>query len=200
MNHSVFAVVMVSFTSGALIILDSFRGRIAILFLQYAGFAWLVSLSLPLEIALVKLVTGMLLCGIAILSWKDHSVMTTEAGEYSRLPPGKLFRFLSVLLVLVASVGLIRMDWIPLPDIPDAAAWGATILFMMGLLQLGLSSRVFRMGVGMLTMLSGFEVIYAVIEPSLAVMALLAAVHLGIVVVTSYLMIDTGRIISRGSS
>jgi len=36
--------------------------------------------------------------------------------------------------------------------------------------------------------MAGFEVIYSAIEPSLAVMALLAAVHLGIAFVVSYLL------------
>jgi hypothetical protein len=59
----------------------------------------------------------------------------------------------------------------------------------MGLLQLGFQEEPVKVGIGLLTIISGFEVAYTTIEPSLAVMALLATVHLGIAVVVSYLLL-----------
>jgi hypothetical protein len=44
-----------------------------------------------------------------------------------------------------------------------------------------------------LTVLSGFEIAYASVEPSLAVLALLAMVHIGISLIVSYLVLVVGR-------
>jgi hypothetical protein len=59
----------------------------------------------------------------------------------------------------------------------------------LGLLQIGITEEPLRVGAGLLTLLSGFEIAYSSIEPSLAVVALLAAVHLGIALVVSYLLL-----------
>jgi len=61
------------------------------------------------------------------------------------------------------------------------------VMLTMGLLQLGLSGSAFRVCVGLMTLLSGFEVVYSLIEPSLAVLALIASVHIGLALVASYL-------------
>jgi hypothetical protein len=57
---------------------------------------------------------------------------------------------------------------------------------LAGFLQLGLTSDEFRIGLGLLTLLTGFSMLYLAIEPSLAVVALVALVHLGIALTVSY--------------
>ena len=63
------------------------------------------------------------------------------------------------------------------------------ILLGMGLLQLGMSDQPLRIIVGLLTLLSGFEVLYAAIENSVLVAGLLAVVTLGIASVGAYLIV-----------
>ena len=60
-------------------------------------------------------------------------------------------------------------------------------LMALGLLNLGLTEEPINAGMGLLTLLIGFELFYAVLEPALAVVALLAGVQLGIAVAVSYL-------------
>ena len=68
-----------------------------------------------------------------------------------------------------------------------------------GFLQFGFNERPFRVGIGLFSMLSGFEIAYAKIEPSLAVIALLAAIHIGIALVVGYLSyLDTRVRSARG--
>ncbi len=62
-----------------------------------------------------------------------------------------------------------------------------TILMAMCLLQLGLFRTPLRVCIGLITLLSGFEIAYAVIEPALAILALLASMHIGLAMVVSYL-------------
>jgi hypothetical protein len=66
------------------------------------------------------------------------------------------------------------------------------VLFALGALQLGITEDTLRVGAGILTVLCGFEAAYAAVEPSLAVVALLASVHVGIALVISYLLVGVG--------
>jgi hypothetical protein len=43
-----------------------------------------------------------------------------------------------------------------------------------------------------MTLLSGFEIVYGLIEPSLAVLALIASIHIGLALVASYLGLISG--------
>ena len=62
-------------------------------------------------------------------------------------------------------------------------------LICLSFLHLGLCEEPLRVGVGLLTFLSGFEITYSILEPSLAVVGLLACVHVGIALVCGYLML-----------
>jgi len=63
------------------------------------------------------------------------------------------------------------------------------MLIGIGLLQLSLSSHLLRVIIGLLTILSGFEIIYAAVETSALVTGLLAGVNLGLALVGAYLLI-----------
>jgi hypothetical protein len=67
--------------------------------------------------------------------------------------------------------------------------WGSFILMSIGLLQLSLTSHPLRVIIGLLTALSGFEIIYAVIETSILVAGLLAVINLGLALVGAYLLL-----------
>lgn len=182
-------VLAVSATSLLLTVLANRVARIALLALQYAAVAWLTGLSLPLEVAAVKLVAGMIACGILAVteSLRDGS----EPRPYGR-ELGTGFRFFASILVLVAALGLGQSNWMGVPDISREAILGSTVLMAMGFLQLGLFGSAFRVGIGLMTVLSGFEVVYSLIEPSLAVLALIASVHIGLAMVVSYLALIAG--------
>ena len=66
---------------------------------------------------------------------------------------------------------------------------GSLLLMGMGLIHLGLTSNVFHVLLGLLTMLTGFEIIYAAVESSILVAGLLALTNLGLALVGSYLLI-----------
>ena len=182
------ASIAVALTGALLILSDNRRLLLATLAVQYVFVAWLVSLSLPPQVAAAKLVAGLLACAIiavalANVGWADQ-LLTPET-----IPSGMIFRAIAICLVLLAAVGLGGDIWSALPKMSTVAGYGATFLIAMGLLQLGFQEESVKVGIGLLTIISGFEIAYTTIEPSLAVMALLAAVHLGIAVVVSYLLI-----------
>lgn len=171
---------LVAATAFALVIVERPGIQIAILAAQYASVAWLTSLALPPQVAAVKLVAGMITCGVLALTVAG-SRPPRESGS------GKAFRAIAAILIMGAAIGIGRANWMRIPDIRPEAIMAATILMSMGLLQLGLFRTPLRVCIGLITMLSGFEIAYAVIEPALAILALLASMHIGLAMVVSYL-------------
>ncbi|OQX64595.1 MAG: hypothetical protein B5M51_03245 [Anaerolinea sp. 4484_236] len=75
-----------------------------------------------------------------------------------------------------------------LPGIGLAEVAGSLLLLGMGLLHLGMTIQPLRVIIGLLTILAGFEMLYAAVETSTLVAALLAVINLGLALVGSYLL------------
>ena len=57
------------------------------------------------------------------------------------------------------------------------------------MIHLGVTSDILRVTLGLLTMLTGFEVLYAAVESSILVAGLLALTNLGLGIAGSYLLV-----------
>jgi hypothetical protein len=170
--------------SGAAILLTrQWRIRVGALALQYVGVFWLVALSWPTGLASIKLVTGWMAGAMLGISRIDQL-----PSDRRRWPTEWLFLALVVLLVIltVENVSPILSLWVV--TIHPAQSFGGLLLIGMGMVHLGMASRGLRVIVSMLTLLSGFEILYAVIETSALVAGLLAVVDLGIAMVGAYLL------------
>lgn len=181
------AVILVFITSLLLLIVQDWRLILAALSLQYVGVLILTTLSWPIEIAVVKLVTGWM--GAALLGVALINNPSSDVYRDADLPrSGMVFRIFAAALVgLVAFTAggkLVGM----IPEIRAAQAYGGIILILMGLLQLGLTNRPLRVIVGLWTVLAGFEVLYAALEQAALVTGLLAVVNLGLALIGAYLI------------
>jgi hypothetical protein len=172
--------ILVAATAFALIIVDRPGLQIGILAVQYAAVAWLSALALPPQVAAVKVVAGMITCGVLALTVAGSRMSDASIA-------GRAFRIMAAVLILTAAIGIGQANWMRVPDIRQEAVMAAAILMSMGLLQLGLFRTPLRVCFGLITLLSGFEIAYSVIEPALAILALLASVHIGLALVVSYL-------------
>jgi len=178
--------------AGLMALHDNRRLRLALLAVQYAAATALTSLSIPIAVAAVKLVGGLIACsilGITLTRLPDRPGPRPGGS----IPSGRLFRVTAVLLVSVAGWGLSRETWMGTLSLIGPASLGSALLMTLGLLQLGISDTPFSVGLGILTTLAGFEIAYASVEPSLAVLALLAMVHIGIALIVSYLILVVGK-------
>ncbi len=153
---------------------------------QYVATAGLASMSIGGGIASVKVVAGLSATAIIALSYWTESFERVE-GSLLGSPIGRPFKAMALALVWVAAWGLTREGMPGIPQLDGAAAIGAALLAMSGLLQIGLFEDPLRAGVGIAALLSGFEIAYVAMEQSLAVLALLAGVHLGLAMVVVYL-------------
>ena len=184
------AVILVALTSLGLLISLDWRWSIATLAVQYMGVFVLVSVSWSLELAVAKMVAGWMagaVLGVAVASspeaWRQ---------EEQFWPSGWLFRLMAAGMVGAALYSLLPgiSGWLPLTNQP--ILWGGLILVSMGLLQLGFTAQPLRAVIGLLTALSGFEIIYAALETSTLVAGLLAGANLGLALAGAYLLVAPG--------
>ena len=186
-NYLLVPMVLLFLTGSALALLRPGPRSILILLAQYISVSWLSITSLPAAGVYAKLITGILVCVILYLGVRlieDDPVHF----EDQRISANLSFRVIALLLVTVASVSVARSNLFAQFEISIEANVGASFLIASSLLNLGLGTEQLRSGIGLLTLISGGELIYSFIEPSLALIALLAMVHLGIVLVISYII------------
>jgi len=185
MNFSqaaILAVPILMVTSLVLLVGLDWRGTQIALSIQYAGMFWLVTLSWPVGMAAVKLVVG-LMAGAVLATTQPG----TNPGETGSLPlSGRIFRVLAALLVWIVIFSTIQ-PIIGLLHTGLPTGLGGVILMGMGLLQMGMNRQPARVVIGLLTFLSGFEILYAALENSVLVAGLLAAINLGLALVGAYL-------------
>lgn len=105
------------------------------------------------------------------------------------MPEGRPFRLALSVFVVAAVIGLAQGVQLPGRTVPQPILVTALALIALGALQLGLSERSARVCIGLLTALAGFETLYFVLEPALAIVALLGAVNVVVALIASYLLL-----------
>ncbi len=122
--------------------------------------------------------------GFARAGWNDPGALSGS------LPGGRGFRLAALLLFGTAAWGLSAALLDALPQESPTRVTCALVVLSIGLLHLGLSQEQGAAGIGLLTTLIGFEILYAGLEPALAVRAVLAAIMVGIALVSSVLLVE----------
>jgi hypothetical protein len=191
-------------TSFTLLSKPDWRWSLLALYLQYLGVFILVASAWPTAMAASRLVAGWIAGAVILMAIVSlpEGVRALETGKNPELPPGnrkipqdlltgRLFRLLAaalVVLIVLSSFNTV-IQWTP--GLSPGQALGGLILIGMGLLQLGFTARTFHTILGLLTLLSGFQIIYSAVEKSALVAGLLAVVDLGLALVGAYLLISS---------
>ncbi len=155
------------------------RSTLAALALQYAAAALLVTQMWPPRMALVKVLAGW---GAALIVFSTIAARPreeTETAGWSEM----IFRLTAGGLVLLAVASLLPDLLQAVPGIRPSTLLAAAWLMGSGLLQLGFTLHPLRVVVGWLTVLTGFEIVYAAVERSLLIAALLAGLHIALALV-----------------
>lgn len=180
------AALVVTITSVTLLMSRDWRWHIIVFALQYIGVALLTALSLPIEMAITKMVAGWM--SAAVLGMATASVPTSWGVEERYWPSGRLFRLLASLLVLITVLTVLPNVSQIFPRTPLMVIYSGLILASMGLLHLGMTAQPLKIAVGVLTLLAGFEIIYSAVEESTLVAGLLAIINLGIGLIGAYMI------------
>ena len=171
-------------TSTGILVSRDWRLELGLLGLQYAGVFWLTTQHWPLSMAAIKIVTGWM--AIAILAMTRLNL--TEEDREKFWPQGWFFRlFAAGIVTVIVVITAPRVEGI-IPGIGLPVVFGSLVLIGLGMLHLGMTAQPFRVILGLLSVLSGFEALYAALESSVLVAAMLAAVNLGLALVGAYLL------------
>jgi hypothetical protein len=178
------ALLLAIIASAGVLFSHSWRWSLGLLAAQYLSVFWMIQTHWPISMAAAKLVTGWMIC--AILAATRMNIITGEDKE-TAWPQGRLFRLFAAGMILAATFnfGLRTAEWLGM-SLP--VAWGGILLIGLGLLHLGTTALPFRVVLGLLTVLAGFEVLYAAVESSVLVTALLVVINLGLALAGAYFL------------
>ena len=181
------AVVVIVMTATGLLLTRDWRWSIMLLAIQYLCMFVLTLQHWPLGMASVKVVAGWM--SAAILGMTRSGISNEYFDEEYTWPRGRLFRlFAACIVALIVSVVTPGVDTI-MADPGFVVTSGSLLLIGLGLLHLGITGSVLRVAIGLMTILSGFEIIYSAVEGSVLVAALLAVINLGLALVGAYLLV-----------
>jgi hypothetical protein len=181
------SILILAAVAAALLMLlsDNWRWTIAGLAIQYLVVFLLVAQIWPIGLAAIKLVAGWL-AGV-LLSMVNSPALLEETYFSSR--SARIFRLFSAGLILMIVFAVTPSVNILLP-IPYHYLLIGLMLIGMGVLQFGISQRHLRVILGLLTLLSGFEVIYSSLEGSALLAAILAAITLALGLIGSTILMN----------
>jgi len=179
-------VALVLITATGILISRDWRLELGLLGLQYVGVLWLTAQHWPLSMATIKVVTGWM--AIATMGMTRLNLKDEDEESEKFWPQGWLFRLFAAGIVTIIVLTTASQVENIIPGIGLPVIYGSLILMGLGMLHLGMTAQPFRVIVGLLTVLSGFEALYAALESSVLVAAMLSIVDLGLALVGAYLL------------
>jgi len=187
-------ILLVSLTGVGLLVSIDWRVSIGALALQYLGVFVFVAMSWPIEMAIVKLVAGWM--ASVVLALANAGISERQSGGLGIISR-RLFRLLAAGLVGLVIASAAPRIAVYMPAVAAEQFLGAGILIGLGLLHLGLTSGILHVILGLLTVLAGFEILYAAVESSVLVAGLLAVVNLGLALVGAYLLVIPEQVVAE---
>ncbi len=182
------AVGLILVTSTVMLIIHDWRINLGALALQYVAAFWLVTRHLPFVMGSTKLITGWMV--VAALGMTRLSLSSEEDDtEPSSLLRGGWFRIILMCIVALVTAGVTTRIEAIIPGLGLPVIAGGILLIGAGVVHLGVTSEILRVIIGLLTLLTGFEILYAAVESSTLVAGLLSVISLGLGLAGSYLLL-----------
>ncbi len=200
------AIVGLVVTASLIVIISDWRFSLAALSVQYVLVGLLLTRLIQPQVAVIKVLIGALVCIVLYLTARQVSESSeappserddAEDGR-SRRPasptsktegetslPDLAFRLLAALFVGLAVYSL--SERYPLPEVPSDIGLACYWLASLGLLVLMLTEEPLKAGMGLLTLVTGFELFYSALERSLSVVGFLGIANFLIALAIAYL-------------
>jgi len=194
------AIVGLVITASLIVVIRDWRFSLAALSVQYVLVGLLLTRLIQPHVAVTKVLIGALVCIVLYLTARlggvseEKPTAEQEAAEnnVSRPPAigGTLladftFRLLAVLFVGLAVYTLSKRY--PLPKVPSDIGFACYWLASLGLLVLMLTKEPLKAGMGLLTLITGFELFFSVLEHSLSVVGFLGIANFLVALAIAYL-------------
>jgi uncharacterized MnhB-related membrane protein len=186
------ALLILAVAACAMVITRDWRLSIFALTLHYVLASLLLTRIIRSDIAMVKMLVGATICVTLYITARrtsEGSPASPDSQPSSRLSlyleSGWPFRLLVAILGLaLAGSAATRLG---LPSAPPEIALACFVLFTQGLLTLSLADEPLKGGLGLLTIIIGFDLFYSGVEQSLIVVGLLGLVNFSIALAVAYL-------------
>jgi len=202
------AVAGIFITASILVVAREWRLNVIALTVQYFFIVLLMTRMIRLEVAAVKGLIGWLICMVFYLTERRASEIEQPSNTQDAQGAQRLTRWMmsartsfyllaGILIAVAAYTAALR---IPLPQVPPDITLACYQMAGLGLLLIGLSETPLQVGFGLLTFLSGFDLFYVALEPSLAVAGLLGAISFLIALSTVYLRAAQIVVNDKGSA
>ena len=187
---SILAFVLIVITAMSILVFRDWRIVSGALILQYLGAFALVTQSWPVGMAVVKLIVGWMATAAISLTYYRRE----NASLFAETPSSFIFRgLIGLLVILTVFIAAPSLQAAMFPALDLLVLQGGLLLIGLSLMQLGTTQDPFLTIVGLLSLLSGFEVIYAELELSTLLTGLLAIVNLGLSLVGVYFIVKVNE-------
>jgi hypothetical protein len=193
--------VLLAASSGIIAVIRNWRITLPMMVLQYVAVGLLLARVIDPGVALIKPLAGAIVCFALSIAAQRADALRARRGEsialarlqrpnWQRVPAQVLLRAIAAILVLTAALGAtIRF---PLPGTARELGLGAYMLVGFGVLIVATAYEALNVGLGLLMLLSGVELGYTPLEPSVSVSVLLALTTLLVGLAISYLTLADG--------
>ena len=212
------AIIGLVITASLIVIINDWRFSLAALAVQYVLVGLLLTRLIQPQVAVIKVLIGALVCVVLYLTARlvsesseappleredgdfplkvggDRGGAVEDAAETSL--PDLAFRLLTALFVGVTVYSLSKRY--PLPEMPPDIGFACYWLVSQGLLVLALTEEPLKAGMGLLTLITGFELFFSVLERSLSVVGFLGIANFLIALAIAYLTPSTALWHSSG--
>lgn len=195
------AIVGLVITASLIVVIRDWRLSLAALSAQYVLAGLLLTRLIQPQVALTKVLIGALVCVILYLTARlvstgeEEPTSEQEAAKDSDTPVRAMgggtpladfpFRLLAALFVGLA-VRSLSIHY-PLPEVPSDIGFACYWLASLGLLVLMLTDEPLKAGMGLLTLITGFELFYSALEHSLSVVGFLGIANFLIALAIAYI-------------
>jgi len=207
-------------TAGVILVGRDWRILILALLAQYILVGLILSRLVRPDIATLQVMIGAFICPILFLSARQVSqsslplvlsmndsegfrlagwrrgfhvlVSLIKGRDRGRRPPATGFMFRIFALLLMILVALTLSSSVPLPGLAPSVNAAVYWLVLAGLITLTLTEDPIKVGHGLFTVLTGFELFYATAERGLLLTGLWGAVNLLIALAIGYLIVIRG--------
>jgi hypothetical protein len=204
------AVLGLFITAVAIVLFRDWRVILLALLAQYLMAGFLLARLVSPEIALVKVFIGALICTMLYLAVRQAGYGAREAARsgnslginirgLTRSMFGGSFSFRVLSLILALLLAVVLSQSYTLPQLPGDVGLGTYWLILVGFFVLVSTERPVQAAPGLLTVVTGFELMYTPLERSLTIVWLWAATTLLLAVGISYLIMIRGGGQSEGS-
>lgn len=193
--------ILLAASAGFIAIIRNWRLTLPVMIIQYVLVGILLARVIEPSVALIKPLAGAIVCFTLSIAAQRVDTQRAQRGEsvavqrlrqpnWQRLPAQILLRAIVAVLMLTAAFGATLR--FPLPGQYRELGFGAYMLLGLGVLIIATASEALNIGLGVLMLISGMEMGYTPLEPSISVSVLLGFMTLLVGLAIAYLTLADG--------